>query len=110
MDIHYGKAAYVNLEELSGHGTKLAAANQELTEAFNTLKQVFTGQSAAAVDEVHRQVVQNVEEWIARHDQQTRNAVDQHDAMHAADGAVGQDVLGSYARSGNGSNSNSSYT
>ena len=96
MDIHYGKAAYANLDELAGQGTKLAAANQELTEAFNALKQVFAGQSAAAVDEVHRQVMQNVDDWIARHNQQTQNAVDQHDAMHAADNAIGHDVLGSY--------------
>ena len=30
----------------------------------------------------------NLNEWIARHSQQTRNAVDQHDAMHAQDAAV----------------------
>lgn len=104
MEIHYGKAAYANLEELSGHGTQLASANQELTQAFNSLKQVFSGQSAAAVDEVHRQVMQNVEDWITRHNQQTQNAVDQHDAMHAADGAVGHDVLGSYSGGGNSNN------
>lgn len=96
-EIHYGKAAYANLDELASHATKLDAATQELSEAFRALYGVFTGQGAAAVRTVENTVQQNLQEWIARHTQQTQNAVDQHDAMHHADSAVSDAVLGSYS-------------
>lgn len=95
-EIHYGKAAYGNLEELASHGTKLDAATQELSEAFRTLYGVFSGQGAAAVRSVEVQVGQNLQDWIVRHGQQTQNAVDQQDTMHAADNAVHDAVMGSY--------------
>ncbi|MCB0930202.1 MAG: hypothetical protein KDB70_20340 [Mycobacterium sp.] len=94
--IQYGKAAYNNLDELAGAGTKLDAATQELRDAFRTLYGVFAGQGAAAVAEVETAVGLNLQDWIARHGQQTRNAVDQHDAMHAQDAAVRDAVAGSY--------------
>ena len=93
--IQYSKAAYTNLDELAGAGTKLDAATQELRDAFRTLYGVFSGQGAAAVAEVENAVSLNLDEWIARHGQQTRNAVDQHDAMHAQDAAVRDAVSGS---------------
>ena len=94
--IQYGKAAYGNLEELAGSGTKLDSATQELRDAFRTLYGVFSGQGAAAVAEVENAVGMNLQDWIARHAQQTRSAVDQHDAMHAQDAAVRDAVSGSY--------------
>ena len=94
--MHYGKAAYGNLDELSGQGVKLDAAVHELQEAFRTLYSVLSGQAAAAVGVVEAQVAQNLSDWIARHGQQTRNAIDQHDTMHAQDNAVRESILGSY--------------
>lgn len=95
-EMQYGKAAYTNLDELAAHGAKLDAATQELREAFRTLYGVFSGQGAAAVAEVETAVGLNLQDWIARHSQQTRNAVDQHDSMHAQDAAVRDAVAGSY--------------
>ena len=94
--IQYSKAAYNNLDELSGAGAKLDAATQELRDAFRTLYGVFSGQGAGAVAEVETAVGMNLQDWIARHAQQTGNAVDQHDAMHAQDAAVRDAVAGSY--------------
>ncbi|MGH3954247.1 MULTISPECIES: hypothetical protein [Mycobacteriaceae] len=94
--IQYGKAAYGNLDELASHGTKLDAATQELRDAFRSLYPVFAGQGAAAVAEVEAAVQLNLQDWIARHSQQTQNAVDQHDAMHSQDNAVRDAVSGSY--------------
>ena len=71
-------------------------ATQELRDAFRTLYGVFSGQGAAAVAEVENAVGMNLQDWIARHAQQTRSAVDQHDAMHAQDAAVRDAVSGSY--------------
>ncbi|MEZ0363605.1 hypothetical protein ACAG26_07845 [Mycobacterium sp. pUA109] len=95
-EIHYGKAAYGNLDELASHGAKLDAATQELSEAFRTLYGVFSGQGAGAVRQVEMAVGQNLQDWIARHNQQTQQAVDQHDAMGHQDAAVRDAVLGSY--------------
>lgn len=95
-EIHYGKAAYVNLEELASHSSKLDAATQELSEAFRTLYSVFSGQGAAAVGQVELMVNQNLQDWIARHSQQTQQASDQHDAMGHHDASVADAVLGSY--------------
>lgn len=94
--IHYGKAAYANLEELAGHATKLDAATQELNAAFRTLYSVFSGEAAGGIHAVELAVNHNLQDWIMRHSQQTQNAVDQHDAMHATDAGVRENVLGSY--------------
>jgi uncharacterized protein YukE len=81
----YSTGAYQGLDDISSQNQTLHMIREDIESAINSLHNVYTGQSAHALDASHAQIESLLEDAQDQLNRLQQAAVEQHDAMHALD-------------------------